>query len=75
MGELGIAVPDAGGSGSVDRGTTPWSRPWSSGSGSPVDGTYVCPRSLCGREQVREPGEELPVCHLHAEALTFLPQA
>lgn len=73
MRELGIAVADSDGSDAGARSSFPWSKPWASGSGRPVGGTYVCPQSLCGREQVRGPGEGLPMCHLTARALTFAP--
>ena len=74
MGELGIAVADTDGD-PGERSTSPWSRPWASGTERSVDGSYVCPKDLCRRAQVRRPGEELPMCHLHGQALKFVPGA
>ncbi|MFF9897055.1 hypothetical protein [Streptomyces longispororuber] len=74
MGELGIAVADTDDDPGV-RGTPGWSRPWASGTERSVDGRYVCPQGRCVRAQVRGPGEELPMCHLRGQALTFVPGA
>lgn len=39
---------------------------------TPMRGAYVCPADTCSRAVVRNAGDELPVCHIHDQALRFV---
>ncbi|GAB3477863.1 hypothetical protein [Amycolatopsis cihanbeyliensis] len=38
-----------------------------------ITGVYLCPRGQCDRMELRAAGSELPSCHVHEQALRFVP--
>ncbi|WP_216209055.1 hypothetical protein [Amycolatopsis aidingensis] len=38
-----------------------------------ITGTYLCPHGQCDRVVRRAAGSELPSCHVHEQALRFVP--
>jgi hypothetical protein len=69
---LGIAADDQPGT-SGARKDSPAAVPWATGGGRSVPGAYVCPVDVCARWQYRQPGDDLPTCHLHDRPLRFEP--